>query len=507
MLNAKDQEMLSNKGISMKAFEEQVNRFKNGFPFLKIRSAATVENGIKQLSGKEMNACLKAWKNYRSSGGEIEKFVPASGAASRMFKNVFAFIKSGQATPEDDFMKTFFEQIDKFAFYLDLNKACKRLYEKDIHAMIADGQYREIAQTLLGKEGLNYGSIPKALLKFHKVPGGNVHTPLEEHLEEGAQYAASNDNKVRIHFTVSHEHRDDFNRLLKNRVPFYEKVWGVSYEVTMSEQASSTDTVAVDQENMPYRDNEGNMLFRPAGHGALIENLNERTASVVFIKNIDNVVPSKLRYDTTQYKRAIAGYLVKTQKTIAKYLTQLENDNLEHDALAGMLKFLEEVLCTHNEATGTMSDNDLQEYLKNKFNRPIRVCGMVKNEGEPGGGPFIVYNKDNSCSPQILESAQINKENSEDVAIMNGSTHFNPVDLVCYLKDYKGNKFDLKNYIDPDAGLISNKSINGVEVKALELPGLWNGAMSDWNTIFIEVPADTFSPVKTVNDLLRKEHQ
>lgn len=507
MLNAKDKEMLSSKGISAEAIDEQLNRFKNGFPFLKINSVATVNNGIKQLSGKELNACLKAWKSFQGSNCSIEKFVPASGAASRMFKNVFAFVKSDQPEPDTEFMKDFFGQIDKFAFYTDLNKACKRLYEKDIHALITDGKYKEVAQAMLNREGLNYGFLPKALLKFHKVAGGSAHTPLEEHLEEGAQYAADKDKKVKIHFTVSHEHRGDFDRLLKDKLSFYEKVWGVNFDVTMSEQAASTDTLAVNQDNTPYRNENGDLLFRPAGHGALIKNLNERSADVVFIKNIDNVVPSKLRYTTTQYKKAIAGYLIKTQKSIAKYLKELEKENVSREDLNGMLSFLENVLCTCNEATGTMQDAALQDYLRKKFNRPIRVCGVVKNEGEPGGGPYLAYNNDGSYSPQILEAAQIDQGNSAHVALMNASTHFNPVDLVCYLKDYRGDKFDLKKYIDLDTGLISGKSVNGVDIKALELPGLWNGTMSDWNTVFVEVPIDTFNPVKTVNDLLRKEHQ
>ena len=249
------------------------------------------------------------------------------------------------------------------------------------------------------------------------------------------------------------------------------------------------------------------MLFRPAGHGALIENLNERDADVIFIKNIDNVVPSKLRNVTTRYKRVLAGYLVTVQKKVAEYLNALEAKTVDADGLKEMLSFVESVLCTKCDETATMDNDALANYLHGKLNRPIRVCGMVRNEGEPGGGPYLTYNADGSYSPQILEAAQIDENDEQAVALMKSGTHFNPVDLVCYIKDYKGEKFNLKQYVDYNTGLISLKSKNGVEIKALELPGLWNGSMSDWNTIFIEVPAETFNPVKTVNDLLRKQHQ
>ena len=341
----------------------------------------------------------------------------------------------------------------------------------------------------------------------NKIATGVVHTPLEEHLEEGAQYAADSEGMVNLHFTVSPEHKKEFEKLLATKLPIMEGVWGVKYNVTMSEQRASTNTIAVNTDNTPYRDENGELLFRPAGHGALIENLNERDADVIFIKNIDNVVPSKLRNVTTRYKRVLAGYLVTVQKKVAEYLNALEAKTVDADGLKEMLSFVESVLCTKCDETATMDNDALANYLHGKLNRPIRVCGMVRNEGEPGGGPYLTYNADGSYSPQILEAAQIDENDEQAVALMKSGTHFNPVDLVCYIKDYKGEKFNLKQYVDYNMGLISLKSKNGVEIKALELPGLWNGSMSDWNTIFIEVPAETFNPVKTVNDLLRKQHQ
>ena len=505
MLTANDQQLLKTKGISAEMIEAQTKRFEEGFPQLRIHSVATVGKGIMRLSDRDITHYIKVWKEALASGTEIEKFVPASGAASRMFKNMFAFMTSGKTAPETDFEKQYFDNINHFAFFLSLNKACERLYKASIPQLIEEGRYIEIVKAMLEKEGLNYGFLPKALLQFHKVTGG-VHTALEEHLEEGAQYAASSKREVNIHFTVSPEHRKEFDKLLKSKVKTMEQVWGVKYNVTMSEQKQSTDTIAVNLDNTPYRDAEGNLFFRPAGHGALIENLNERDASVVFVKNIDNVVPLRLRSVTVRYKKAIGGYLIDVQRAIAKHLVTLDK-GANANELKNILKFVENRLCTHNEATATMSEEQLAEYLRRKLNRPIRVCGMVPNEGEPGGGPYLAYNADGSYSPQILEAAQIDANDPAAVELMKSGTHFNPVDLVCYIRDYKGNKFDLKQFVDHETGLISMKSTGGVDIKALELPGLWNGSMSDWNTVFVEVPIETFNPVKTVNDLLRPQHQ
>ena len=333
-----------------------------------------------------------------------------------------------------------------------------------------------------------------------------MHTPLEEHLEEGAQYATDKDKKVNIHFTVSPEHRSAFEALIGEKVPEMEKKWGVKYSVSLSEQKASTDTVAVTMDNVPYREN-GKLLFRPAGHGALIENLNDMNADVVFVKNIDNVVPASLREATVKYKKVIGGYLVKVQKQIKEYVEALRSGKYTIEDLRTMVKFLHDTLNVRNEQTKNLDDSELALYLLKKFNRPIRVCGVVKNDGEPGGGPYIAYNADGTTSPQILESAQFDKSKPESVELIKSGSHFNPVDLVCYIKDVDGNKFDLKKYVDKDTGLISEKSKSGVTIKALELPGLWNGSMSDWNTVFVEVPIATFNPVKTVNDLLRPQHQ
>ncbi|MCQ2288106.1 MAG: DUF4301 family protein [Muribaculaceae bacterium] len=504
MLKECDLQLIEKKGITLDTIQTQLDNFNNGFPYLKIDSVATVGNGIVSISDTEAATYISQWNEFKAQGGTVEKFVPASGAASRMFKNIFAFVTENKAQPETDFEKEFFNSINKFAFFPLLNKACVEMYKMNIAELIEAGRYVDVARALLDSKGLNYGALPKGLLKFHRAAAGSVHTPVEEHIEEGAQYAADSDGNVNLHFTVSPEHRTEFKKILDAKVPNMEKVWGVTYNVTMSEQKSSTDTIAVTADNTPYRDASGNLLFRPAGHGALIENLNEREAQVIFVKNIDNVVPSRLRHVTLRYKKVIAGYLVGLQQQVARYLTTLDEDNAP---LKEILEFVENKLFTHNADAANMDDTALETYLRTKLNRPLRVCGMVRNEGEPGGGPYLACNTDGSYSPQILEAAQIDANDPDAVALMKSGTHFNPVDLVCYIRDYKGNKFNLKDFVDYNTGLISEKSKDGVAIKALELPGLWNGSMSDWNTIFVEVPIETFNPVKTVNDLLRPQHQ
>jgi len=326
-------------------------------------------------------------------------------------------------------------------------------------------------------------------------------------MAEGALYALNASGKVNIHFTVSKEHRTFFEKHVKESLSRFEKKYNVSYNISFSEQKPSTDTIAATEKNEPFRDKEGELVFRPGGHGALIENLNDLNGDIIFIKNIDNVVPDQLKESTVKYKKIIAGMLVSLQRQCFGYLNELENDTISKAKLAIMAQFCEVRLNNHHPQLNSLSEIELRKYLFKKLNRPIRVCGMVKNVGEPGGGPFLTVNTDGTVSPQILESSQIDMSNPVDKAMMMNSTHFNPVDLVCSVKDYLGKKFDLLKYVDKNTGFISQKSKNGNPLKALELPGLWNGAMSDWNTIFVEVPIDTFNPVKTVNDLLRPQHQ
>jgi hypothetical protein len=445
MFTPSDLAQLEARGISMEKAEKQLHAFANGFPELDIISAASVGNGVLNPTEEEIDAYVKAWQDYLDEGHTVLKFVPASGAASRMFKDLFEYLETGEKTK---FIEKFLNEKEQFAFAPQLA-----------------GLNEQAAVCHLLKD-MNYGNLPKGLLLFHSYEDG-ARTPALEHLVEGAMYATSM-GEVNIHFTVSHEHLPLFQAHLAEHKATYEEKLGVKFHISYSEQKPSTDTLAANPDGTPFRTTDGKLLFRPGGHGALIENLNEQEADVIFIKNIDNVVPDRLKGDTVRYKQLLAGVLVTEQK---KVFEKLKDPNLTNEE-------------------------------KIKLQRPLRVCGVVKNTGEPGGGPFLVREEDGSVSCQILESSQISNP-----ALMQQATHFNPVDLVCATRDAEGKPYYLPDFVDEKTGFISHKSKDGKELLALELPGLWNGAMSRWNTIFVEVPVSTFNPVKTVNDLLRPEHQ
>ncbi len=445
MFTPSDLAQLQARGISEEKALKQLQSFATGFPELNIVSAASVGNGVLNPTEEEIDAYVKTWQDYLNEGHTVLKFVPASGAASRMFKDLFEYLETGEKTK---FIEKFLAEKECFAFAPQLA-----------------GFDDQAAVSYLLKD-MNYGNLPKGLLLFHSYEDG-ARTPALEHLVEGAMYAASK-GEVNIHFTVSHEHLPLFQAHLEEYQAAYEERLGVKFHISYSEQKPSTDTLAANPDGTPFRTTDGKLLFRPGGHGALIENLNEQKADVIFIKNIDNVVPDRLKGDTVRYKQLLAGVLVTEQKKVFEKL----------------------------------QDPTLTAEEKAKLLRPLRVCGVVKNTGEPGGGPFLVREEDGSISCQILESSQIS-----DPALMQQATHFNPVDLVCATRDAEGKPYYLPDFVDEKTGFISHKSKDGKELLALELPGLWNGAMSRWNTIFVEVPVSTFNPVKTVNDLLRDEHQ
>ena len=505
MLTQQDLKQLAQKGISEQQIETQLGQFKTGFPFLKLEAAAAIGRGIVAPTSDEGRKYVDAWQKYKAAGKRVVKFVPASGAASRMFKDMFAFVDADYDKPTTDFEKKYFDNIDKFAFYGELDAVCRKNNGKGIKALIQEGNFKAVAANMLKAEGLNYGQLPKGLLLFHNYPEG-PRTPMEEHLVEGALYAASN-GEAHVHFTVSHEHMELFKQKVAQKADMYAKKYGIAYDITFSEQKPSTDTVAANPDGTPFRNADGSLLFRPGGHGALIENLNEIEADVIFVKNIDNVVPDRLKGDTVLWKQIIAGVLITLQKKAFEYLELLDSGKYTHEQIEEIIRFVQNDLCCRKADIKELEDADLVIYLRKKLNRPMRVCGVVKNVGEPGGGPFLTYNQDGTVSLQILESSQIDKSNKEYMEMFTKGTHFNPVDLVCAVKDYKGNAFDLPKFVDPTTGFISQKSKSGKELQALELPGLWNGAMSDWSTIFVEVPLSTFNPVKTVNDLLREQHQ
>lgn len=511
MFTTKDIEQFSSHGIGVETVEKQLENFRTGFPYLPLVKAATIGDGISRIEGEEAE---KYEKYFKENSGDLSimKFVPASGAASRMFKALFSFITDYKGTDEDyqkfisdkgfQSVYNFFKNLENFAFYDDLKIAYTNLYGEDLDKAIEQKNFVQILEALL-TSGLKYGELPKGLLKFHKYSDKKSRTPVEEHMVEAAEYGKNKSGKSNLHFTVSPEHKERFLQLIEKVKPIMEKAFEVSYNISFSEQKKSTDTIAVDPDNEPFVDLDGQILFRPAGHGALIHNLNDIDSDVIFIKNIDNVVPDRIKDETFKYKKIIAGVLLSYQNQVFDYLKKLKSPEFE-TYLDEVSSFVKKELCIEFPM---ITGSELRDFLIKKLNRPIRVCGMVKNEGEPGGGPFWARNPDGTTSLQVVESAQIDMDDPGQKEIVNNATHFNPVDLVCAVKDYQGNKFNLENYVDPSTGFISKKSKDGKDLKAQELPGLWNGSMSDWVTIFVEVPIITFNPVKTVNDLLRDEHQ
>jgi hypothetical protein len=506
MLNATDLATLANRGITPEQLQAQVDRFVTGFPYLKIYDSARPGSGITVLSESERDEAVEQWNNFLANGGSVTKFVPASGAASRMFKALFSFVDSEDAHPaEGSDVAKLIKDIHHVAFFDELNAVVKKLHNKDVDVLIAEGREKDVIAAIILPDGLNYGNLPKGLLTFHHADQG-TRTPVEEQLMEGAQSARQADGTVNMHLTVSGSHREAFTHKLEAVIPAIEQRMGVKINVGMSEQKASTDTVAVNEDNTLFRYND-ELVFRPGGHGALIQNLNEINSDVVFIKNIDNVVPDKLRGATLCYKKVIAGYLIELHDQAVKYINAIDANKFDDALLTEISDFMRTKFSFDAPELTSLHGAELAAYLRAKLDRPMRVCGMVKNEGEPGGGPYIAYNADGSRSLQILESTQIDLSKAENKEMMAKATHFNPVDLVCYVRNAKGEKLDLTQHVDPQTGFISSKSFHGRNLKALELPGLWNGAMSDWNTAFVEVPIETFNPVKTVNDLLRPQHQ
>jgi len=507
MLNTEDLKQIKDKGISTDSINKQLESFNTGFPYAQLEKAALINDGILSIDKETIGVYTKLYDSKLDEGLEVAKFVPASGAATRMFKALFEYIQSTpdkqkQLAKEEPY-HTFSQRIKQFAFIDDLAALLK--HKPDLNALESE-DINLLIRTLLLAEGLDYGSLPKGLLKFHKNKGVST-TPVEEHLKETALYATNNKNIGTVHFTVSPEHHPLFKALLELTSKEIEKKYQITFDISFSYQKASTDTIAVKPDNTPFRTKDNALLFRPAGHGALIENLNELNKDLVFIKNIDNVVPEHLQADTVLYKKLLAGLCLEKKETIFSILNKLDTPKTFDEGLSEGLDFMINDLQISAASLELLNTHEQAALIKEKLNRPIRVCGMVKNEGEPGGGPFWVKQNDGSMSLQIVEGAQIDPNNAEQQAILKNSSHFNPVDLVCYLKDYKDQKIDLLKYTDPETGFISEKTQNGSALKALELPGLWNGAMANWLTFFVEVPISTFNPVKTVMDLLRPQHQ
>ena len=505
---------IEKKGITINQVEDQIATFKRGNRTVIISSAATIGNGIIKLDKAEAKKNIAIYDDLKNNF-KILNFIPASGAATRMFKELYVFIEKFDPEKDSlfDYLKhkkytkleQFLDKLDKLPFYKEAYKLTLKNYP-NLESTSADAQKYYVIDTFLKDGGMDLGNYPKGLVPFHRY-GENVATAFEEHLYEAALYASKN-NRVNLHFTVSKDHLEKFQKEFNKIKERVEQDTNTSFFIAYSFQDPKTDTIAVSDSNEVFRTLEGELFFRPGGHGALIENLNNIDADLVFIKNIDNLVTKQHRDELALYKKMLGGKLLKLQQECFYYLEVLDKADFSSISLQQISNFMSDQLFLDVENnTESQSEGEKIERMKALLNRPLRICGMVKNEGEPGGGPFLVEFENGERSLQIVESAQIDNTNPNQNEIAQNATHFNPVDLVCGLKNYKGDKFDLHSYVDREMSFISSKTKDGKNLKALELPGLWNGAMAKWNTVFVEVPVSTFNPVKTVADLLKPSHQ
>ncbi|MFQ5599827.1 MAG: DUF4301 family protein [Candidatus Krumholzibacteriia bacterium] len=509
---------MEDRGISVEEIQRQLRLFERPPAYLQLERACAPGDGIRQLTQAERATCMAAY-DAACEAGRFLKFVPASGAASRMFKSLLAVLNRpdpltreelrarasrGDADARD--AARFIEGIRNLALF-DVLQSAMEASRLDLPALLRAGEVRAVLEHLLMPQGLGWSDLPKGLLPFHRYRKGH-RTAFEEHLVGAAGYVADGDGRCRLHFTVSPAHREDFDAVLASVRTTHEQKYGVRFEVEFSVQSRSTGTLAVDLENRPFRTSSGELLFRPGGHGALLENVNDLHGDLIYIKNIDNVIIEHLSADTILWKKLLGGFLCMMQQRIFTHLRRLRAADAGSRALEEALRFARDELCMPlPDAVVVAGPRTIRESLVRLLDRPVRVCGMVPNTGEPGGGPFWVRDKDGRLSLQIVERAQSDPHSSEQQRIFESATHFSPVDLVCGVRDSEGQCFDLKRYVDPDAVFISEKSSEGRPLKALERPGLWNGGMADWITLFAEVPISTFNPVKTIVDLLRPEHQ
>ncbi len=511
----KDIKLIKSKGLTIDKVLSQIEIFKKGIPFVPLRSVATLDNGILKFTEHYQSELTKLYDS-RVSNLETIKFVPASGAASRMFKELFKFLDNYDCEKESlnsytnhekaNAIRLFLIGLEKFPFYNTVMEKVKSVYPK-FESLSEGRQLYIFVEMMLRKKGLNYGDFPKGLLPFHKYTNSTA-TSFEEHLYEAAGYNTNDKGESRLHFTISKDHLEGFKGEFERIKKKVEEKTNTKFSITYSFQKPETDTIAVTQDNEPFRKEDGSLLFRPGGHGALIENLNDLDGDIIYIKNIDNVVVRKYQDEVTGYKKVLAGKLLEIQDEVFRILNAIDQKNPSEAELKDIKKFLVQQLNVRLPLDfDKFSEKYKLGFLRESLNRPIRVCGMVINEGEPGGGPFWIKRENGRLILQIIEAPQINKQDPRQKNILASSTHFNPVDLVCGVRDYKGNKFNLLDFVDPDAGFITKKSMNGKVLKALELPGLWNGAMANWISVFVEVPITTFNPVKTVNDLLKSAHQ
>ena len=504
MFTQKDLHQIAEKGIRIDEVNRQIRHFQLGFPPADVTMTATPGKGIIMLSEGEELHYKDVFLN-NAPDFHMTRFIPASGAATRMFKALYEAQTILEELPRKEQLDwvegnkeigRFFKELKKYPFYEDLD-------------LKNNPKPSLVLKMILDETGLDYGNKPKGLLKFHKYGSEDRRTSFEEHVLEAVKYCGNRKQQINLHLTVSPDHLEGFKEEAARVIPRIESKSGYQIDLSFSFQNPETDTIAVDPDNQPFRNPDGSLLFRPGGHGALIKNLDALNSDIIFISNIDNVAPDRVKNTRVKFKQVLGGILLEIRSKISYYLQQLHTgEKLERTRLDSMVSFLHERL---GIAIPEMLENwdapELVEWLISTMNRPIRVCGMVKNEGEPGGGPFYVKSENGEVSLQIVESSQIDLKNPRQAAVFGESTHFNPVDLVCSVRDFQGKKFNLTQFIDHNTGFISEKSLGGKPLKALELPGLWNGSMAGWLTLFVDVPVETFSPVKTVYDLLRAEHR
>jgi hypothetical protein len=500
-----DREQIAREGLSIEEVERQLALFRKGILPVRLNRPCLAGDGIVVLSRQEQEAYLSAYEEALSTK-RFMKFVPASGAASRMFRGWHKALHDKAFSSETE-RDLFLKELRKYAFFQDLREAAAA-GGKDIEQLIRRQAVTDLLGLILTEEGLNYGRQPKALLKFHHYAEGS-RTALEEHLIEAFLYARDPRKCARVHFTVSREHESAVRQRLTRVINRFESRLDTLFEIGISTQEAVTNTIAVDPQCRPFRDREGNLVFRPGGHGALLRNLNRLDGDVIFLKNIDNCVPDRLKPETVQWKMILAGYLITLQEGIFRRLRLLAARDVREADLAEIVGFCRDKLQLAMPAGFALRPPaERRSFLMGLLNRPLRLCGMVKNEGEPGGGPFWVDPRDGSgnMTPQIIEEPQIDRDEPGQRERWRSSTHFNPVDLVCGIRDYRGEKFDLTQFVDETQSIITGKSEEGRELLALERPGLWNGSMAFWNTLFVETPLAVFNPVKTVRDLLRPQH-
>lgn len=524
-LSTQDLEQIRQKGIDIEDIEMQIEQLSQQPPVPNLVKTATLGDGVLVFDEKEVDAYVTMWDAYlQRAKRDITHFVPASGHANRFFRDLFHFLRSDRKEPKTNFEKNFFKHLPSFAFYTELDKCCVDVTGKNINQLIKEEKYKTIVRLMLTEDGLNYQALPTALFKFHTDQSHrlqkylpqklasyyssfeDIRTPLQETLYESAMISGVKGGHINMCYTVQPEYRDLVREYLRDFKLPIEKKMGISVNVSLPQQETSTDSIVLTLKNKPYRDEQDRLVFAQGGHGVLLSIFNQLKGNVIFIKNIDNATPDSLKKLSVRYKKLLAGVMVDTQKKINRFMRMLEKDDVPDDQLIEIIHFVENMLNVKRSNILRIAREEQISYLKEKLNRPLRVCGVVKNEEEQGGMPCWVANQDGTVSLQLVEYYQVCADAAK-CRLFDKSTHFNPVDIVCYVNDYKGKRFDFMQFADTSSYMILPKELNGTPVKHLEKTGLWNGGMADWNTILVEVPIKTFNPVKTINDLLRHEHQ